>query len=110
MSGKPKWRVLLDEALARHGDNKQAVANELGVSRTAVSLVCADKYHGRMDKFEKLVMDTYSRVECPHDGERVSPAQCKDLAERAAPTSSPREMRLWRACQNCQHKPTGVVS
>lgn len=100
------WRELLDAALARVDGNKQAIAEELGVSRTMVSLVCKGTYHGRLDRFAQTVLDTYVvRIGCPYLGADISPATCKGNALRPAPTSSAREARHWRACQSCNLKP-----
>lgn len=102
---QPEWLALLEQAVADEGDNKQAVADRLGVSRTAISLVLADKYPSRTDKFAKKVMDTLGRIACPHLATAITREQCRHFNERKAPTSSPREMRHWRACQSCIHKP-----
>ena len=93
------WLDLLKEAVER--SNTQAVADELGVSRTVVSLVINDKYPASTDKFSEKVLALYSRVDCPHTGENISMSECKANHSSAAPTSSPRAMRLWRACQSC---------
>jgi len=93
------WLKLLTDAVEK--SSNQAVADELGVSRTAISLVMRGKYPASTDKIEALVMDTYSRVDCPHLGESIPITECKRHCSENAPTSSPRAMRLWRACQAC---------
>lgn len=93
------WLKLLTEAVEK--SSKQAVADELGVSRTTISLVMNDKYPASTDKIEALVMALYSRVDCPHLSEQITITQCKRHHSENAPTSSPRAMRLWRACQSC---------
>lgn len=93
------WLELLTKAVSN--SSKAQVALDLGVSRTTISLVMSDKYPASTDKIEALVMDTYSRVECPHLGEQITITQCKRHHSENAPTSSPRAMRLWRACQAC---------
>lgn len=105
------WRTLFDAALARHQGNKAALAAELGVSRTMISLVASDKYHGNLDSFARRVVDTFDRYPCSFNDEPVTPITCAEIALRPAPTSSPREMRHWRTCQACAHKPVkeGVV-
>lgn len=99
------WRQLLKAALDQHGGNKQAVATEIGCSRTMVSLVVAGKYHAPLHAFGQRVINAYDRWVCPWMGEPISKTQCHDYAEREAPTSSPREVRHWRHCQTCQFKP-----
>ena len=95
------WMKLLTEAVARTSRN--AVAEEIGVSRTTISLVLAEKYPAKTDKIAALVIDTYGKVNCPALGEEITLSQCKKHHESAPPTSSPRAMRHWRACQTCEH-------
>lgn len=104
-----RWRDLFDRALIDAGGNKQAVADQLGVSRTMVSLVCKGTYHGRMDKFARVVLDAYDGFTCPHLGSRITVNACRETAHGAAPTSSAREARHWRACQTCPNKPKEIA-
>lgn len=93
------WLDLLTEAVNK--SSKQAVADDLGVSRTTISLVMNDNYPASTDKIEEKVINFYGRLDCPHTGEQITIADCKQHHTSAAPTSSPRAMRLWRACQVC---------
>lgn len=93
------WLTLLTDAVNK--SSRQAVADELGVSRTTISLVLNDNYPASTDKIEEKVLNFYGRLECPHTGESISINQCKANHLSAPPTSSPRAMRLWRACQSC---------
>jgi len=95
------WLTLLTAAV--NGSSKAQVALDLGVSRTTISLVMNGKYPASTEKIESLVMALYSRVECPHLGESIPITECKRHCSENAPTSSPRAMRLWRACQTCQN-------
>lgn len=106
MTANANWRALLDAALERLGGSKTALAEELGVSRTLVSLVCHGKYPGKLDAFAARVVEAYDRHLCPALDREISRPACADIAFRPAPTSSPREMRHWRTCQTCPHKPT----
>lgn len=81
-----------------------ATAEELGVSRTAVSLVLSGKYPGKTEKMAERVMDALSRVRCPYSGDMVRPSFCQDMAGKI-PTSSPGALRWWRCCQTCEHNP-----
>lgn len=93
--------LLQEQVTAR---NITAVATDLGVSRTAVSLVLSGKYPGKTDKMAARIMDVFARVSCPYSGALVSPAEC---AQRAGdmPMGSPGALRWWRMCQVCEHKP-----
>lgn len=104
-----RWRALFDAALAAANGNKTLVAEQLHVSRTLVSLVAADKYHGSINAFAKRVIAAYDGFTCPHLGERVTPNDCRTYALRPAPTSSARDARHWRACQSCPHNPVKEI-
>lgn len=95
------WMNLLKQAV--DATSKNAVAQQLGVSRTTISLVVDGKYPAKTDKIAALVLDTFGRVTCPHLCEEITLANCRKHHEAAPPTSSPRAMRHWRACQGCQH-------
>src|SRR5512139_1056079 len=102
------WLELLQQAVAEHTRGRAGVADQLGVSRTAISLVLGGKYPASTDHIAAKVLDTYARIACPHLGETITQAQCRDFATRSAPTNTPRDMRHWRACQGCPLKPAAV--
>lgn len=99
-SAIPEWRALLDRAVA--ASSIQAVADRLDVSRTTLSLVFGNKYPARTDKIAARVMAVLGREHCPYLDVEITRAQCREFCTRRAPTSSPREMRHWRACQGCE--------
>lgn len=96
------WLTILREAV--EASSITAVADKLGISRTTVSLVLADKYPAKPDKIAQKVMDVFARITCPHTGVEITCAECRQISSRTAPTSSPQAMRQWRACQGCAHK------
>lgn len=95
------WRELLIAAVTTH--NKTKVAESLGVSRTAISLIMHDKYPADTKRIAKRVLEIYGKVICPHLEQEISQAQCREYHTAEPPTSSPRTMKLWRACQSCAH-------
>lgn len=99
------WQAILRQAVEADPRGITGVAEVIGVSRAAVSLVVNDKYPARTDAIAAKVLDRYDRYPCPHSGDSVSRVDCRRQALRAAPTSSPRDMRAWRACQACANKP-----
>jgi len=96
------WLTILSAKVA--ATSNQAVADELGVSRTTISLVLADKNPAKTDKIAAKVIDAYGRVTCHHTGIEITHAECRTTSTSATPTSSPQAMRQWRACQSCALK------
>lgn len=97
-----EWFSLLSEEAER--TSITAAAARLGYSRTSISLVLAGKYPGGTDNLAAKVLEVFSMVECPHLGFSVTPAKCVASSGKM-PTSSPGDLRLWRACQACPHRP-----
>jgi hypothetical protein len=96
------WLTILRAKV--EASSNQAVADELVVSRTTISLVLADKYPAKTDKIAAKVMDTYARVTCAHTGIEITHAECRTTSTANTPTSSPQAMRQWRTCQSCPFK------
>ncbi len=95
-------QIVLD--LLAAGATKADIAKEIGYGRASVSRwINEPDYNG--DKIEAAVLERYSRFDCPHLKTDITPAQCSDFSSRAVPTSNAREVRHWRACQTCPHKP-----
>ena len=97
-----EWFSLLSAEVAR--TSITAAAARLGYSRTSISLALAGKYPGGTDNLAARVLEVFSTVECPHLGFSVTPAKCAASSGKM-PTSSPGDLRLWRACQACPHRP-----
>lgn len=104
------WMKLLNEAVQAHNAQSwngkggiKKVAEQLGISRSTLSLVLSGQYIASTKHVAQKVLQVLSRVQCPHLQADISQAQCIDNRTRTAPTSSPREMKLWRACQACSH-------
>ena len=93
------WLDLLKQAVA--ASNRTQVAATLKVSRTTISLVTSGNYPAKTDKIAARVLDVYGRVACPFLGVDIVQAECRTHRSSAVPTSSPRAMKHWRACQGC---------
>ncbi|WP_321448443.1 MarR family transcriptional regulator [uncultured Cohaesibacter sp.] len=106
MSVTPK--DLLMEQLDRLG-SKKAVADELDVSRTQISLYLAGKYEqagGRVDRLEAKIIAAYSnRVFCPHLASDIKQSDCVDCRTASIPTSDPELLKRWIACKTCLLNP-----
>ena len=100
------WMKLLTTAIA--ASSKQNVARELGISRSQVSLVANGKYIASTEHIAKKVLSRYGRIHCPHLSAEITPDECNYNHKREAPTSNPREMKHWRACQTCKNNLTAT--
>ena len=96
------WLGLLNKAV--EASSITQVATELDVSRTTVSLVLSDKYPAKTDKLQERVINVYGKVHCPFLALEISLSECKKHHTSAVPTSSPRAMKHWLACQGCDYK------
>lgn len=106
----PQWVDVLRTEAAKPGRSKQAIADELDVSRTAISLIVAGKYSAGMDKFAEKhaskVMALYAhQVWCPHLRASITPDACADHHSAPMNTSDPAKLKHWAACRSCKNNP-----
>ncbi len=87
------------------GKSKAQIAQEIGKSRTAVSLWLAGRYGASGARIEAALLKTYERRTCPADGAEKPPALCRHIALRPCPSGFPDAEALWRTCQTCPHQP-----
>ena len=86
------------------GMTKAQVAKEIGYDRTSVSRwINEPGYNG--EHVAAAVLARFNRFPCPHLKTDITPNDCGGYALRPCPTSNAREVRHWRACQSCAHKP-----
>lgn len=86
--------------------NKTQASRRIGMSRTAVSLILANRYSSPSTAgVERRVMETLGRIECVALEDVVTIDQCQSYREKPAPTHKPQAMQHWRACQHCIHNP-----
>ncbi len=98
-------RLLAAEVAA---SDRTRTGSRIGMSRTTVSLILANKYSSPSTAgVERRVMAALGNgfVECIAVGELLAAEQCKTFRERPAPTHNPQAMQHWRACQHCPHNP-----
>jgi len=94
------WLALLQREVDR--SSRQKVADQLGVSRTTVSLVLAGKYGAATDAVAQRVLSTFGHIDCPVMG-KILPKQCEAYHSRPAPLNNPVAMQHFRICQSCVH-------
>lgn len=91
---------LLQKEVSR--SSMQQVANQLGVSRTAVSLLLSGKYGAKTGAMEERIERAFGTINCPVVGE-ILPKQCAEYHTRPAPLNNPVAMQHFRICQSCVH-------
>lgn len=98
------WMVVLRTAVERSSITR--VAEQIGYSRTAVSLALADKYQGNPAQIGQAVIANLSpRVLCPFLKVEIGPAECSDFASAPMPMSDAGKLKHWLACQSCALSP-----
>jgi DNA-binding phage protein len=111
------WIAIVRADVAMTGSTSKT-ASRAGVSRGALAAVlnktASSPYvNGKAStaNLEEKVMNTIGMVACPflseyHGAEhRITGLQCREYAYRNnPPTSIPRDMQHWRACQNCDRR------
>ncbi|HEV2675518.1 MAG TPA: transcriptional regulator [Aliidongia sp.] len=97
---EPTWLLMLRKAVGRLG-SIQAVADDLGYSRTAISLVLSGKYDKPTRAIEQAVLARLDYVECPHLSSEISREECNGYSRRRMPQSDPAKIKHWSACQRC---------
>lgn len=103
--GDPEDALPLALALLAGGMTKTQLGREIGYDRASVSRwINEPGYNGAY--VAAAVLARFSRLTCPYLKTEIAPAQCAALATRACPTCNAREVRHWKACQSCAHKPS----
>lgn len=107
------WYALLETAVAHHPRRRTGVADDIGISRSAISMVMSGKY-GRSDDrpdgcppdtIARAVLDHYDRPDCPLVGRVIDRALCRKTSLRPRPCGGA-ALGRWQVCQSCPHKPT----
>jgi len=104
------WLQLLQKQIETKGQT--AVASELGVSKTTISLIAAGKYQASPERIATRVLAMYGaggRVDCPVLG-LIEPKACAETQAKAVKigmrAGSPQTLRLYKACLACEIRPT----
>lgn len=83
--------------------NITRIAKQIGVSRPALSLVLAGRYHADPDRVLAKFWRWHTGVDCPHLGQRLTDDQCRDYAHAKRP-GNPLGLAHYRACRQCPHR------
>jgi len=96
-----RWFELLAEAVAK--SNKNMVAQQIGMSRTAISLVMSGKYTASTKRVAIKVLAALDRWACPYLGADITSDACNAVHAGATPSHDPAQLAHRRMCRSCQH-------
>lgn len=107
-----RWFSLLEMAVDAHPRSRAGVADEIGLSRPAISQVMTGSYGvsperpegSSVDKIARAVIDHYDHPDCPLVGRVITRPLCRKTALRVQPRGGDALAR-WNTCQTCAHKP-----
>lgn len=102
---EPEWLSWLRTRVAEIG-SMQAVADEVGISRPAVSLLLAGKYTAGTDKVAAKItaFAKGDSVWCPYLKTALPASTCVEHAAAPMPMSDPSALKLWIACRSCPNR------
>lgn len=98
------WYRLLAAAVESDPRGCAGVADVLGVSRPAVSLVMRGKYPAGTARIARAVIDHYDHPNCPLAGRVIRRELCRKTALRTEPRGGDARAR-WLTCQGCVSRP-----
>lgn len=109
------WFALLESAVAAHPRRIAGVADDIGISRAALSMVMGGRYGVSPDrpegcstaKIARAVIDHYDRPDCPLVGRVIDRSLCRMTSLRPQPRGG-EALARWMVCQACSHKPKEV--
>lgn len=106
----PAWIDVLRAEAAKPGRTKQDIADELGISRPSVSLLCSGKYTAKLTRVSRKiapkVMALYAQqVWCPHLRAGISHGACTENHSAPMTMSDPDRLKQWAACRGCSQNP-----
>lgn len=101
------WREVFDAALAKFGT--VGLSRALGYNNhTLVSRIAKGNVNAS-DKFKQRLMQRFTRVDCPHLKQSITPQECTAYATRSYSAINAAEVPHFRACKKCPRRPEGVL-
>lgn len=95
----------LFQAQVTEGKSLQQISDEIGYSRTTVSLYNSGQYRAGLAALEAAIVKTYDKRLCTHTGELIEPPTCERKALSPKPFGGSARLAWWICCQSCPHKP-----
>lgn len=108
----PEWITLL-KAERASGKSVSAIAREVDMPRSSVSMLISDTYPAAsLDLVTRkhgaaVVLKYRAQVLCPYLHRGISPQDCASFAAAPMSTSNPDKLRHWNACRRCAQNPKG---
>ena len=100
-----EWIDILRKEVKEKGPKQ--VAQELGLSRPTIDLVCQDKYKASTNRIEEKVKAIYGhngKVPCPILG-IITPVKCAEYWNKAKKigmsAGNPETLKLYKTCIKC---------
>lgn len=87
------------------GKSLQTISDEIGYSRTAVSLYNSGQYRSDVACLESAILKAYDKRRCPHTAELIGPEVCARKALSPKPFGGSDRLAWWKCCQHCPNKP-----
>jgi len=89
-----------------NGKSFKVIGEEIGYSRSAVSLFHKKKYPNlSTDKISQAILNAYgSGHVCPFLSQLISEEKCLSFSTKSMPTNSTHDLKHWQACQTCSQK------
>lgn len=98
-----KWLDILKSRVDVLG--RRQVEQDIGISKTTMSLLLNSKYPGSMENIKNKVLATYTdlKVMCPVLGE-IPSNRCHVEQIKPFNPSNPQRVQLYRACRHCPNR------
>jgi hypothetical protein len=86
-----------------------SVAQEIGYSRTAISLYLSGKYGADVEKIKSAILERYDSYNCIHTGQITSGLACRSRYTAPRPFGGRSKEKHWLVCQSCQYNKGGKL-
>lgn len=103
----PLYVVVLAQALDKPNMPQWKVAQQIGYSRTAVSMVVHNKYDRPHDGIKEAILEHLMHVECPLFACAINIEVCAKQQKKPFWASNPKLKEQWYQCNACPHNKQG---
>lgn len=88
------------------GKSQTRIADEVGVSPAAISLLLKGTYPGDIEAMCERIISAYSsdEVYCHALAERITVRDCAEWCRKPFAATNPQRVRMFRACRECPNR------